>query len=269
MDIDDSALVAAARLSDRYVTGRHLPDKAVDFIDEAASKLRIDVESLPADIKNMETRIAELLDQEEAAAQRTEYERAAEIRVERLRLEDEYESERGQLQNNRRDDMVVNELDIAELVSKWTGIPTGRLLEGESERLIHMEEDLHLDLDDHLHPTFSDEALRAAMEKAGAVADYTKENFKDGETHFSTLHIFDDSMNDGQQRHSRAFSDLFVMGRHDFTSVLWLCHSWRQGLHPTARKQLSALYCFRLRNNADRSALFGPSGELSIPPASG
>ena len=143
VDIDDSALVAAARLSDRYVTGRHLPDKAVDFIDEAASKLRIDVESLPADIKNMETRIAELLDQEEAAAQRTEYERAAEIRVERLRLEDEYESERGQLQNNRRDDMVVNELDIAELVSKWTGIPTGRLLEGESERLIHMEEDLH------------------------------------------------------------------------------------------------------------------------------
>ena len=143
VDIDDSALVAAARLSDRYVTGRHLPDKAVDFIDEAASKLRIDVESLPADIKNMETRIAELLDQEDAAAQRTEYERAAEIRVERLRLEDEYESERGQLQNNRRDDMVVNELDIAELVSKWTGIPTGRLLEGESERLIHMEEDLH------------------------------------------------------------------------------------------------------------------------------
>ena len=143
VDIDDSALVAAARLSDRYVTGRHLPDKAVDFIDEAASKLRIDVESLPADIKNMETRISELLDQEDAAAQRTEYERAAEIRVERLRLEDEYESERGQLQNNRRDDMVVNELDIAELVSKWTGIPTGRLLEGEGERLIHMEEDLH------------------------------------------------------------------------------------------------------------------------------
>jgi ATP-dependent Clp protease ATP-binding subunit ClpC len=143
VDIDDSALIAAARLSDRYVTGRQLPDKAVDFIDEAASKLRIDVESLPADVKNMEERIAELLDQEDTAAQRTEYERAAELRVERLRLTEEYESERSVLQKDRRTDMVVGERDIAELVSKWTGIPTGRLLEGEGERLVHMEDNLH------------------------------------------------------------------------------------------------------------------------------
>ncbi len=143
VDIDDSALVAAARLSDRYVTGRQLPDKAVDFIDEAASKLRIDAESLPSDVKNKEERIAELLDQEEAAAQRTEYERAAEIRVERLRLQEEYESERSSLLKDRNVDMVVSEVDIAELVSKWTGIPTGRLLEGEGERLVHMEDNLH------------------------------------------------------------------------------------------------------------------------------
>jgi len=143
VDIEDSALVAAARLSDRYVTGRQLPDKAVDFIDEAASKLRIDAESLPADVKNKEERIAELLDQEDAAAQRTEYERAAEIRVERLRLQEEYESERQTLMQGRRTDMVVGERDIAELVSKWTGIPTGRLLEGEGERLVHMEDSLH------------------------------------------------------------------------------------------------------------------------------
>ena len=143
VDIDDSALAAAARLSDRYVTGRQLPDKAVDFIDEAASKLRIDAESLPANVKNKEERIAELLDQEDTAAQRTEYERAAELRVERLRLEDEHESEKQTLMKDRRTDMVVGELDIAELVSKWTGIPTGRLLEGEGERLVHMEDDLH------------------------------------------------------------------------------------------------------------------------------
>ncbi len=143
VDIDDSALAAAARLSDRYVTGRQLPDKAVDFIDEAASKLRIDAESLPADVKNKEELIAELLDQEDTAAQRTEYERAAELRVERLRLEDEHESEKQTLMKDRRTDMVVGELDIAELVSKWTGIPTGRLLEGEGERLVHMEDDLH------------------------------------------------------------------------------------------------------------------------------
>ncbi|MEE8465954.1 MAG: Clp protease N-terminal domain-containing protein, partial [Dehalococcoidia bacterium] len=113
VDIDDSALVAAARLSDRYVTGRQLPDKAVDFIDEAASKLRIDAESLPADVKNKEARIKQLLDQEEAAAQRTEYERAAELRVERLRLEEEYESERQSLLRERDVDMVVSEYDIA------------------------------------------------------------------------------------------------------------------------------------------------------------
>jgi ATP-dependent Clp protease ATP-binding subunit ClpC len=143
VDIDDSALIAAAHLSDRYITGRQLPDKAVDFIDEAASSLRIDVESLPADVKNIEERIEQLLDQEDAAAQRTDYERAAEIRVERLRLAEEYEAEREHLQRDRRTDMVVGELDIAELVSKWTGIPTGRLLEGEGERLVHMEENLH------------------------------------------------------------------------------------------------------------------------------
>ena len=143
VDIDDSALVAAARLSDRYVTGRQLPDKAVDFIDEAASKLRIDAESLPADVKNKEERIKQLLDQEEAAAQRADYERAAELRVERLRLEEEYESERDGLLRERNVNMVVGELDIAELVSKWTGIPTGRLLEGEGERLVNMEENLH------------------------------------------------------------------------------------------------------------------------------
>ena len=143
VDIDESALVAAAHLSHRYVTGRQLPDKAVDFIDEAASKLRIDAESLPADVKSKEKRIAELLDQEEAAAQRTEYERAAEVRVERLRLQEEYESERNSLLKNRNVDMVVTEMDIAELVSKWTGIPTGRLLEGEGERLVHMEDNLH------------------------------------------------------------------------------------------------------------------------------
>ena len=143
VDIDDSALVAAARLSDRYVTGRQLPDKAVDFIDEAASKLRIDAESLPADVKTKEDRIKQMLDQEEAAAQRSEYERAAELRVERLRLEEEYESERQGLLRERDVDMVVSEYDIADLVSKWTGIPTGRLLEGEGERLVHMEENIH------------------------------------------------------------------------------------------------------------------------------
>ena len=143
VDISDAALVAAAKLSDRYITGRQLPDKAIDFIDEAAAKLRIDAESLPADMKTKEERIRQLTDQEAAAAQRSEYERAAELRTERVRLEQEYEPERQRLMSERNIDMVVGEVDIAELVAKWTGIPTGRLLEGEGERLVHMEENLH------------------------------------------------------------------------------------------------------------------------------
>ncbi len=143
VDIDDSALVAAARLSDRYISDRHLPDKAVDFIDEAASKLRIDAQSLPSHLKEKENKIRSLADQEEAASQRSDYERAAELRTERLRFESELQEEKLPFQANRGEEMVVVEKDIAELVSKWTGIPTGRLLEGEGERLVHMEDDLH------------------------------------------------------------------------------------------------------------------------------
>ncbi|PKB65491.1 MAG: Clp protease [SAR202 cluster bacterium Io17-Chloro-G2] len=143
VDIDDSALRAAARLSDRYISDRHLPDKAVDFIDEAASKLRIDAQSLPIHLKEMEDKIRRLSDQEEAASQRSEYERAAELRTERLLLEGAYQEEKLPLQANHKEEMVVHEKDIAELVSKWTGIPTGRLLEGEGERLVHMEDGLH------------------------------------------------------------------------------------------------------------------------------
>ncbi len=143
VEIDDSALHAAARLSDRYIVDRHLPDKAVDFIDEASSKLRIDAERLPSGLKKSEEQIHRLADQEEAAAQRSEYEVAAQIRTERLRLEAEYEAEKQQSLGERNIDMVVRESDIAELVSKWTGIPTGRLLDGEAGRLVNMEAGLH------------------------------------------------------------------------------------------------------------------------------
>ena len=143
VDISDAALRAAARLSDRYIADRHLPDKAVDFIDEAASKLRIESQTLPSHLKEMEDRVRRLADQEEAASQRSEYERAAELRTERLRLEGEYQEERQPFQAGRAVELVVEEKDIADLVSKWTGIPTGRLLEGEGERLVQMEDALH------------------------------------------------------------------------------------------------------------------------------
>jgi len=143
VNIDDSALWAAARLSDRYIADRHLPDKAVDFIDEAASKLRIDAQSLPIQLKEIEEKIRRLSDQEEAASQRSDYEQAANLRTERIQLEDEYQEEKQPYQTNRTEEMVVKEKDIAELVAKWTGIPAGRLMEGEGERLVHMEDALH------------------------------------------------------------------------------------------------------------------------------
>ena len=141
--IDDSALQAATRLSDRYITSRQLPDKAIDFIDEAASKLRIDAQGLPNTVQELENRIRQLADQETAAAQCSEYEEAARLRTERLQLEAERDAARAELRPEQDTDLVVDEKDIAELVSSWTGIPTGRLLEKEAERLVNMEQALH------------------------------------------------------------------------------------------------------------------------------
>ena len=143
VDITDGALQAAAKLSDRYITGRQLPDKAVDFIDEAASKLRIDAEILPAPLKAQEDLIHRLADQEQAAAERFDYERAAQLRTERLQLQEECYENKRELLGEQPVDRVVDEMDIASLISSFTGIPTGRLLEGEGERLVHMESDLH------------------------------------------------------------------------------------------------------------------------------
>ena len=123
VDISDAALVAAAKLSDRYITGRQLPDKAVDFIDEAASKLRIDEQILSPDLKEREDRLRYLSDQEVAAAERSDYERAAEYRTERLRLQQEYDTERQAQSSGGNSDRIVSEMDIAQLVSDWTGIP--------------------------------------------------------------------------------------------------------------------------------------------------
>ena len=141
--IEDEALVAAARLSDRYITGRQLPDKAIDFIDEAASKVRIDAEGFPPGYHELEEQVRRLSDQEDAAAQRNEYEQAAQLRTERMRLEEELREQQDNLRQEHKVDMVVDERDIADLVSSWTGIPSGRLLESEADRLIHMEETLH------------------------------------------------------------------------------------------------------------------------------
>ena len=141
--IDDSALEAAARLSQRYVSDRFLPDKAIDLIDEAASKLRIDEESKPPTIRALDEQIKHLEEEEEAASQRGDFQHAAELRSQRLQLEPERDQAEGEWRKEKRIDSVVDEEDIAELISKWTGIPVSRMLEGEAEKLLHMEERLH------------------------------------------------------------------------------------------------------------------------------
>jgi len=141
--ISDQALEAAAKLSKRYISDRYLPDKAIDLIDEAASKLRIDTESAPPEVKSLEQRLKQLANEEEAASQRQDYERAAQLKSERLRLEEKYNRAKSDWLKREKIDSVVDEEDIAQLISKWTGIPVTQMLEGETEKLLHMEERIH------------------------------------------------------------------------------------------------------------------------------
>ncbi|MDX1600175.1 MAG: AAA family ATPase [Anaerolineales bacterium] len=139
----DQALVAAAKLSHRYVSGRALPDKAIDLIDEAAAKLRIALYMLPPELKQLKTEIDRLAAEEEQAGVERDYERAAEKKSQRLRLESEFKQKRDQWENDHQLDEVVDEGDIAEVVAQWTGIPVNQMLETEAQKLLHMEERLH------------------------------------------------------------------------------------------------------------------------------
>ncbi len=139
----DDALVAAARLADRYVTDRRLPDKAIDLMDEAAAKLRVALYSMPPDLKAMKTEIDKLQAEEEQAGLERDYERAAQKKSERLRLDEEYKEKRDKWESEHQLDEVVDVDDIASVVNQWTGIPLTQMLESESEKLLHMEARLH------------------------------------------------------------------------------------------------------------------------------
>ncbi len=138
----DEALVAAARLSSRYVTDRHLPDKAIDLIDEAAAKLRVALYTLPPDLKQMKTELDRLQAEEEAAGNVREYERAARLKAERLRLQQEFDVKREAWQRSKNLDEIVDVNDIASVVAAWTGIPVTQIMETEAEKLLHMEDRL-------------------------------------------------------------------------------------------------------------------------------
>ena len=141
--ISDEALEAAAKLSQRYISDRHLPDKAIDLIDEAASKIRIDTESATPEIRSLEQQLNQLTNEEEAASQRQDYQQAAQLRTERLKLEGEYNKAKSDWLKQEKISETVNEEHIAQLISSWTGIPVSQMLEGEAEKLLHMEDRLH------------------------------------------------------------------------------------------------------------------------------
>ena len=139
--IEDEAIEAAVKLSSRYISDRSLPDKAVDLIDEAASKLRLDSQLKPSDIVEVEGLIQRLEDEEAAASQRADYEEAARLRSDRLRLEEEHSGRPLDSPDDAR--MVVTPEHVGRLIATWTGIPVDRLLETEAEKLLHMEERIH------------------------------------------------------------------------------------------------------------------------------
>jgi ATP-dependent Clp protease ATP-binding subunit ClpC len=143
VSFSEDALVAAARLSTRYVTDRRLPDKAIDLMDEAAAKLRVALYSLPPELKAMKSELDRLQAEEDAASNSRDYQRAAEIKVERLRCEEEFNQQRDQWENEHHLDDTVVDKDIADVVAQWTGIPVAQMMETEAEKLLQMEERLH------------------------------------------------------------------------------------------------------------------------------
>ncbi len=139
----DDALIAAARLGLRYVTDRKLPDKAIDLMDEAASKLRVALYSMPDELKELKKDLDRLAAEEEDASLKTDYERAAVLKSRRLQMQEQYTAARDRWQEEHTLDEVVDADDIAEVVAQWTGIPVSQMLETEATKLLRMEEALH------------------------------------------------------------------------------------------------------------------------------
>jgi len=141
--ISDEAMESAARLSHRYVTDRHLPDKAIDLMDEAAAKLRVALHTLPPELKEIHARLQQLQTEIDAASGMEDYQRAAELKTERINLQAEFNLKREMWQQENQLDETIEEQDIAEVVANWTGIPVARMMETESEKLLRMEDAVH------------------------------------------------------------------------------------------------------------------------------
>lgn len=142
--ITDEAIKSAVTLSTRYIGDRFLPDKAIDLIDEAASKVRLKSYTAPPEIKELEARIQQLAAEKEMAVNQQDFERAAALRDEEKELQQKYNTEKAKWQSSDSNrDLAVTEAEIAEIVSGWTGVPVTQMTQAESERLLKMEDELH------------------------------------------------------------------------------------------------------------------------------
>ncbi|MFD1038200.1 ATP-dependent protease ATP-binding subunit ClpC [Virgibacillus byunsanensis] len=142
--ITDEAIEAAANLSSRYITDRFLPDKAIDLIDEAGSKVRLQSYTIPPNLKELEQKLEEVRKEKDAAVQSQAFEKAASLRDSEQRLREELEETKTKWKEKQgQEDSEVTVEDIADVVSIWTGVPVSRLTKDESERLLNMEDTLH------------------------------------------------------------------------------------------------------------------------------
>lgn len=144
VEITDGAIIAAAKLSSRYITDRFLPDKAIDLIDEAASKVKLETCTAPDDISDLKDEVEKLKGEKEASIAAQDFEKAAKLRDREKELSEQLKQRKDNWQKETQiKKMLVTEEDIAGVISSWTGIPASRLNEGESQRLLKLEETLH------------------------------------------------------------------------------------------------------------------------------
>jgi len=143
--ITDDAVEAAVKLGDRYISDRYLPDKAIDLIDEAASRVRIRNYTVPPDLKEVEEKLYNLRTEKESSVRNQEFEKAAKLRDEEHKLKEDLEEQKKEWEQKvgASDLSLVTEEDVAYIVSSWTGVPVKRLAEEESVRLMNLEDTLH------------------------------------------------------------------------------------------------------------------------------
>lgn len=141
--ITDEAIRSAVELSNRYITDRFLPDKAIDVIDEAAAKVRMEASSTPEGLRKKEEELARVLKEKEAAVSSQDFEKAVIYRDQAKKLTEEVDQLKKDWKGSDQEHLTVAEEDVAEVVSKWTGVPVQNLKESDSERLLHLEEELH------------------------------------------------------------------------------------------------------------------------------